>query len=121
LGFVAALRILDLELLVAGIGFGSLGIRVLRPALMNYFRGGSRLNAPTPIALHYGALDTPSPDNRSAAYNDSVPGSIARLREIYAAGGAVDNVHLLVSESLHHELDVPAILSWLDAIARPGS
>ncbi len=79
------------------------------------------LNAPTPIAVHYGALDTPSPDNRSAAYNGSVPNSIARLREIYAAKGAVDDVHLLVSESLHHELDVPAILSWLDTLARRPS
>lgn len=72
------------------------------------------MNAPTPIMLHYGALDTPSPTNPSAAYNDSVPESITRLREIYAAAGAGENVDLHVSEGRHHELDIAAILTWLD-------
>lgn len=72
------------------------------------------MNAPTPIMLHYGALDTPSPTNPSAAYNHSVPESITRLREIYAAAGAGENVDLHVSEGRHHELDIPTILTWLD-------
>lgn len=70
------------------------------------------LNAPRPIAIHYGELDTPGPDNGSASYNSSVPASIEQLREIYAAaGGSVD---LIVSPGLRHELDLEAVLTFLN-------
>lgn len=70
------------------------------------------LNAPTPIAAHYGELDVPGPDNHSAAYNDSVPGSIAELRAIYAAAGGPEP-ELIISAGLGHEMDLTALTDWL--------
>jgi dienelactone hydrolase len=71
------------------------------------------LNAPRPVALHYGALDVPGPTNYSAAYNETVPPSIAALRQIYAAVGAADNVQLVVSPNMGHEMDLAALMSFL--------
>jgi dienelactone hydrolase len=71
------------------------------------------LNAPRPLALHYGALDVPGPDNYSASYNETVPASVEALRRIYAAAGAPDGVTLLVSPGLRHELDAEAVLGFL--------
>lgn len=72
------------------------------------------LNAPRPIALHYGELDRPGPENHSASYNETVPGSLEALRTIYRAFGAGDNVHLVVSPDLNHEMDIPALLHFLE-------
>jgi dienelactone hydrolase len=73
------------------------------------------LNAPTPIALHYGELDVPGPDNHSAAYNDSVPGSLTELRAIYAAAGGPEP-ELIISAGLGHELDLDALTDWLGRV-----
>lgn len=73
------------------------------------------LGAPRPIVLHYGELDTPSPTNASASYNETVPASLGELREIYAAWGAADAVRLLVTPKTHHEMDVPALIEFLGA------
>lgn len=85
------------------------------PGLLDWFDRAdiAGLNAPRPIAIHYGELDTPGPDNGSASYNSSVPDSIAELREIYAAVGADGAVELIVSPGLHHELDIDAVLEFL--------
>jgi dienelactone hydrolase len=72
------------------------------------------LNAPRPLALHYGALDVPGPDNHSASYNESVPASLDDLRRIYRAAGAEDRVQLLVSPGLGHEMDTAAAAAFLD-------
>ena len=37
------------------------------------------LNAPRPVALHYGERDTPSKHNYSAAYNETVPRALQQL------------------------------------------
>ena len=74
------------------------------------------LNAPTPIALHYGELDVPGPDNHSAAYNESVPGSLAELRAIYAAAGGPEP-ELIISAGLGHELDLDALTGWLGRVS----
>lgn len=74
------------------------------------------LNAPTPIALHYGELDVPGSDNHSAAYNESVPGSLAELRAIYAAAGGPEP-ELIISAGLGHELDLDALTGWLGRIS----
>jgi dienelactone hydrolase len=71
------------------------------------------LNAPRPIVLHFGELDTPSPTNASASYNETVPQSVEELREIYRAWGAEAAVRLVVTPKTHHEMDVPALLDFL--------
>lgn len=71
------------------------------------------LNAPRPIAVHYGELDVPGPGNNSAAYNESVPAAVAELRRIYEAAGAADAVSLVVSLGRGHEMDVDALTSFL--------
>jgi len=72
------------------------------------------LNAPHPIVLHYGELDTPSPTNASASYNETVPRSLEELREIYKAFGAEDAVRLIVTPGKHHEMDIPQLLKYFD-------
>lgn len=71
------------------------------------------LSAPRPVALHYGELDVPGPDNASAAYNETVPGSIAELQAIYAQMNAADRVKLVVSKGKHHEMDIDALVEFL--------
>jgi len=70
------------------------------------------LNAPSPIVLHYGELDTPSPTNASASYNETVPQSLEELKEIYRAFGAEDAVRLIVTPGKHHEMDIPQLLEF---------
>jgi dienelactone hydrolase len=70
------------------------------------------LNAPCPIVLHYGELDTPSPTNASASYNETVPQSLEELKEIYRAFGAEEAVRLIVTPGKHHEMDIPQLLKF---------
>jgi hypothetical protein len=71
------------------------------------------LNAPRPIALHYGERDRPSPTNYSAAYNDTVPEAVRQLKKIYAAAGAEGNVQLIVSAGKGHEMDLDALRAFM--------
>jgi dienelactone hydrolase len=72
------------------------------------------LNAPRPIAIHYGELDTPSPTNASASYNETVPQSLEELRNIYKILGGDGAVQLIVTPGKHHEMDIPELLKFLD-------
>jgi dienelactone hydrolase len=71
------------------------------------------LNAPRPIALHFGERDTPSKDNYSASYNETVPEALRQLKKIYAAAGAEEKVQLIVSVGKGHEMDVEALLAFM--------
>ena len=71
------------------------------------------LNAPRRLALHYGELDVPGPDNGSASFNETVAESFQRLRRIYAASGAPDAVSLHTSPNIGHEMDNELLLSVL--------
>jgi len=71
------------------------------------------LNAPRPIVIHYGELDTPSPTNASASYNETVPQSLQELRDIYNVFGGDDAVRLIVTAGKHHEMDIPQLLKFL--------
>jgi dienelactone hydrolase len=71
------------------------------------------LNAPRPMAVHYGELDTPGPENFSASYNETVPQAMQELREIYRAFGAEENIRLIVTPRTAHEMDVSALLGFL--------
>jgi dienelactone hydrolase len=72
------------------------------------------LNAPRPLAVHYGELDTPSPTNASASYNETVPKSMHELRDIYDAFGARDAVTMIVTPGAEHEMDIRALVDFLD-------
>ncbi|OAI45400.1 hypothetical protein AYO44_12910 [Planctomycetaceae bacterium SCGC AG-212-F19] len=76
------------------------------------------LNAPRPIALHYGELDTPSKDNYSAAYNETVAPAVADLKKIYAAAQAEDRVRLIVTKGKHHEMDIEALRKFMQEPGR---
>ena len=71
------------------------------------------LNAPHPIALHYGALDTPSADNYSASYNETVAPALEQLRAIYRSCDAEAAVELIVTAGKGHEMDNEALLAFL--------
>ncbi len=72
------------------------------------------LNAPRPVILHYGELDVPGPDNASASYNETVPASITELQAIYAQMNAAAKVKLVVSKGKEHEMDMEALLAFLN-------
>lgn len=71
------------------------------------------LNAPRPIMLHYGELDTPSHNNHSASYNKTVKPSIKELKEIYKVKGAADKVYLKVTPNSYHEMDNDLLKAFL--------
>ncbi len=75
------------------------------------------LNVPRPIVVHYGELDTPSPTNASASYNETVPQSLEELREIYRAFGGDGGINLIVSLGKHHEMDIPELLKFLGDVS----
>lgn len=72
------------------------------------------LNAPRPIMLHYGELDTPSESNYSASYNESVEESVSELREIYSQEQAEDNISVHVTPDTYHEMDVELLKRFLN-------
>ncbi len=72
------------------------------------------LNAPRPIAIHYGELDTPSPTNASASYNETVLQSLEELRDIYKIFSGNGAVQLIVTPGKHQEMDIPELLKFLD-------
>ncbi len=72
------------------------------------------LNAPRPLAIHFGASDTPGPTNASASYNETVPKSVEELRDIYAAFGSREAVTLIVTPGSEHEMDIEALLDFLN-------
>ena len=72
------------------------------------------LNAPRLLAIHYGELDVPGPDNFSASYNETVPRSLKELQSIYNAFGVGDQVQLIVSPGKRHEMDNQALVHFLE-------
>lgn len=72
------------------------------------------LNAPRPMRLQYGELDTPGPGNNSAALNETVVRAHEELRAIYAAAGARDNVSMRVTPGVGHEMDLDDLRGFLD-------
>ena len=76
------------------------------------------LNAPRPLVLHFGELDTPSLDpdrpNYAAARTQHTDRLGAETREIYAAAGAPGNVELVLTAGMAHAFDVGACLALLE-------
>ena len=71
------------------------------------------LNAPTPMAVHYGELDQPGPNNHSASYNETVAKSMDELRTIYSASKGNHLPQLLVTEGKGHEMDNAKLLQFI--------
>jgi dienelactone hydrolase len=71
------------------------------------------LNAPRPMALHYGQQDVPGPENNSASYNETVKPALRELNEIYKAFGGAGAVRLIVTPGRGHEMDLRELLEFL--------
>ena len=71
------------------------------------------LNAPTPMAIHYGELDRPGPNNHSASYNETVPQSLQELRTIYSAAQENTLPQLIVTEESGHEMDTTSLFEFI--------
>jgi dienelactone hydrolase len=69
------------------------------------------LNAPRPTVFHYGALDVPGPANWSAAYNETVGKAFEELQAIYSGAGCGENVRIVVTEGVGHEMGVADMLA----------
>ena len=69
---------------------------------------------PSPIMIHYGEFDTPSKQNASAANNPSGPPAYEELKNIYRAFGDESLISWLVTKDAHHEMDIPALLKFMD-------
>lgn len=75
------------------------------------------LNAPSPIRLHYGELDTPGPDNASASYNETVEPALEELRTIYRAFDVEDRISMRVTPGNAHEFEIEDLVRFM----APGS
>jgi len=72
--------------------------------------------APRSLAVHYGELDVPSPQNFSASYNESAIPVFNESKYFYDKMGVKDNVRLIISPNLKHEMDNNALISYLQNI-----
>ena len=71
--------------------------------------------APRSLCVHYGALDTPSPENGSASFNETAVPSFDEVKKFYGKLGAEDNVSLIISPDLKHEMDNNALIGYLQS------
>ena len=69
--------------------------------------------APRLLAVHYGELDTPSPTNASAAYNETAIPAYNVVKDFYQKVGAEDNVKLVISPNMKHEMDNTELIGFL--------
>ena len=69
--------------------------------------------APRPLAVHYGGLDVPSPKNYSASFNETVMPAFNAVKNFYGNIGAEDNIQLIISPDMKHEMDNIALINYL--------
>jgi cephalosporin-C deacetylase-like acetyl esterase len=69
--------------------------------------------APRSLCVHYGELDVPSPENSSAAYNETAVPIFNEVRKFYDAVNASNNIRLVVSPNMKHEMDNAALVAYL--------
>jgi len=69
--------------------------------------------APRRLAVHYGELDTPSPSNSSASFNDTAIPAFNAVQEFYEKTGAGNNIELIISPDRAHEMDNTALIAFL--------
>jgi len=85
------------------------------PGILNWMDRSdiAALNAPRPLAIHFGELDKPGPENNSASYNETVPESLQELNKIYKDFNAESKAQLIVSKGKKHEMDNDLLLQFL--------
>jgi len=69
--------------------------------------------APRSLCVHYGELDAPSPENFSAAFNQTAMPAYEAVRDFYSGLGAGSMLKLVVSPGLAHEMDNIALIRYL--------
>jgi len=69
--------------------------------------------APRSLCVHYGELDVPSPENSSAAYNETALPAYNGVKRFYGILGAANKVQLAISPDMKHEMDNSALTDYL--------
>jgi len=85
------------------------------PNLLNYMDRQEIASciAPRSLCVHYGELDVPSPENSSAAYNETAIPAFNAVRDFYDKLGVSDNIRLVISPNMKHEMDNVALTGYL--------
>jgi len=69
--------------------------------------------APRSLAVHYGELDAPSPKNYSASFNETAVPAFNGVKQFYGKINAEDNIQLIISPEMKHEMDNIALINYL--------
>jgi len=69
--------------------------------------------APRSLRVHYGELDVPSAENSSAAYNETAKPAYNAVKKFYALFNADDNIQLIISPGMKHEMDNAALIHYM--------
>jgi len=69
--------------------------------------------APRSLCVHYGELDAPSPENSSAAFNETALPAYEEVEKFYYMLNAPQNISLVVSKDMKHEMDNAALISYM--------
>ena len=69
--------------------------------------------APRSLCVHYGELDAPSPKNFSASYNETAIPAFEGVKNFYGIMKAPNNIQLVISPDMKHEMDNSALKSYL--------
>ena len=69
--------------------------------------------APRSLAVHYGGLDVPSPKNYSASFNETAVPAFNGVKRFYDKMNAEDNIQLIISPDMKHEMDNIALIDYL--------
>jgi cephalosporin-C deacetylase-like acetyl esterase len=72
--------------------------------------------APRSLCVHYGELDVPSPQNSSASYNKTAIPVFNAVKNFYEKMDAEDNIQLMISPNMEHEMDNHALINYFKCI-----
>jgi cephalosporin-C deacetylase-like acetyl esterase len=72
--------------------------------------------APRSLAIHYGELDKPSPQNSSAAYNETAIPVFSKVKYFYERMGAENNIKFIITPNLKHEMDNNVLINYMRGI-----
>ncbi|MCL2774308.1 MAG: family 43 glycosylhydrolase [Oscillospiraceae bacterium] len=69
--------------------------------------------APRSLCVHYGELDVPSPENSSAAFNETAIPAYNGVKRFYGILGVANKIQLAISPDMKHEMDNSALIDYL--------
>jgi cephalosporin-C deacetylase-like acetyl esterase len=72
--------------------------------------------APRSLAVHYGELDKPSPQNSSAANNETAIIVYNKVKHFYEKLNGEDNIKLIITPNIKHEMDNNALINYMGNI-----